>query len=289
LAELLSAHETEEGYSGAWLGARSVIGEERFDPNVMVHMPEGWSSFADLPNRKVTMDCLYHHPDDFSAFTVFSKDGKAKGTHCSRCNRTWWPREALIPVYDFTAFNKSLKDKLKTTARYFRKPTIRWGLNLNISPVGTGKTKALEDVLAAYPTVLVISHRRLLCNELSRRLNVVDYQDHPNSRALEFPRLVVCLDSLRKVAFDKITYKVVVLDESEQILKDFLGGTMEGRDPYDMFLLFQEVIRIADIVIAQDADLGWITYNTLGKLKVIAQARSPSRIKLGGGLGGLRG
>lgn len=267
LAELLTAPDIEEGYSAPWLGARSVIGEERFDPNVMVHTPEGWISFANLPNRKVRMDCLFHQPDDFSAFTVFSKDGKTKGTHCSRCNRTWWQCDALIPVYDFSAFNKSLKDKPKTTSRYFQKPTIRAGLNLNISPVGTGKTKALEDVLAAYPTVLVISHRRLLCNELSRRLNVVDYQDHPNSRLLEFPRLVVCLDSLRKVAFGKIKYKVVVLDESEQIFKHFLGGTMEGRDPYDMFLLFQEVILSADIVIAQDADLGWITYNTLGKLK----------------------
>ena len=60
---------------------------------------------------------------------------------------------------------------------------------------------------------------------------------------------------------------MVVLDESEQILKHFLGGTMENRDPHDMFLLFQEVIRSAEVVIAQDADLGWITYNTLGKLK----------------------
>ena len=200
LAELLTAHETDEEYSAAWLGSRSVVAEERFDPNMIVHTAKGSMPFASLPHQKVALSCPYHQPDtSYSAFTVTSKDGKSKGIHCSSCNKTWWPRNSLIPVYDFTGFNKSLKDRLKTTTRYFSKPTILPGLNLNISPKGTGKTKALEAVLAGYERVLVISHRRLLCNELSRRLNVVDYQDHPDQK-LKFPRLVVCLDSLRRVS-----------------------------------------------------------------------------------------
>ena len=95
---------------------------------------------------------------------------------------------------------------------------------------------------------------------------MVDYQEHPYG-SLDFKRLVVCVDFLRRVPVRRIKYPVVVLDESEQILKHFFGGTMEDRDPYGTFMLFSEIIRAAEIVIAQDADLGWITFNTLGRLK----------------------
>lgn len=137
-----------------------------------------------------------------------------------------------------------------------------------IVPFKSGPTDQIKSG-ASDPRVLVIGHRKALIGELCQRLGLRSYLDLKKSKGFyadqsRMRRLGVCVDSLAMVQGQK--YDVIVIDEVEQVLKHFLGGTV-GLKRQKIFDVLAELIASAKQVIALDADLGWLSFVTLNNLK----------------------
>lgn len=181
--------------------------------------------------------------------------------------------------------------------RYFTLHEIQPGVTFIKSPKGTGKTKYLADVLenVLYTSgsatlesfedhcdfedkeqqpiytnkrVLLIGHRQALIGDLCKRLGLNCYLDDPADNKADTryrkTRYGVCLDSLWKVQGCK--YDLVIIDEVEQVLSHFLSKTI-GHERLVIFDYFKCLIRQAKSVVSLDADLGWISFDTLTKLR----------------------
>lgn len=167
------------------------------------------------------------------------------------------------------------------------------GLTFIKSPKGSGKTtflkRALEKIIFTYKAatleafeenndpespsrfytnkrVLLIGHRQALIREMCQRLYLDCYLDLKASGNGRIPRFGVCLDSLSMAYQNEDTkYDVVIIDESEQVLSHFLSETI-GSERIRIFNMLQSLVSNADKVVALDADLGWITFNTISRL-----------------------
>ncbi len=176
--------------------------------------------------------------------------------------------------------------------RFLALNQIESGLTFVKSPKGTGKTsflkKALEKILYTFQSasleiyeenndpqsespfysnkkVLLIGHRQALIREMCQNLGLNCYLDTTESHSLR--RYGVCLDSMGLV-FNKgkaPQYDVVIIDESEQVLSHFLSETI-GNKRLEIFTQFEAILKQAKSVVALDADLDWITFNTITKL-----------------------
>ncbi|WP_218080906.1 plasmid replication protein, CyRepA1 family [Anthocerotibacter panamensis] len=126
------------------------------------------------------------------------------------------------------------------------------------SPVGTGKTQALIPLVQAAPCVLVITHRQSLAWQLARRLGITCYL----SGAYSSDKLVVCADSL--VNLNPSSYDLVILDESEQVLRHLCGITVRPRLD-EVLQTFLAVTTQAQHLICLDAHLGRLTVQTVNR------------------------
>jgi len=175
--------------------------------------------------------------------------------------------------------------------QYLKLTKINEGLTLIKSPKGSGKTtylsRALEKVISNFPSfedyenatfdnnnndvkiysnkrVLLIGHRQALIGDLCKRLGLNSYLDDKNFKrqANEHrkSRYGVCLDSLWKVKAEK--YDIIVIDEVEQVLGHFLSETI-GSSRERIFEIFTKLLQQTCKIVVLDADLGWITFNTL--------------------------
>jgi Origin of replication binding protein len=187
-----------------------------------------------------------------------------------------------------------------TADEYLRLDPIQDGLTLIKSPKGTGKTERLRSVLSKRDdstlligsrlpgmvdsitdtlrlaerlrsvlpkdeSTLLIGHRVALIRQSCKRLGLECYLDFDGP--LEMQRLGVCLDSLQRLQGSSLkTFKTIIIDESEQVLSHFLSETMERENRDAIFVIFSTLLRRAKRVIALDADLGWLTFETLTKL-----------------------
>jgi hypothetical protein len=187
-----------------------------------------------------------------------------------------------------------------TADEYLRLDRIQDGLTLIKSPKGTGKTERLKSVLSKRgdPTrligsrlplmvdsiqdklrlaerlrvlprdesILLIGHRVALIRQSCKRLDLECYLDFDGP--LEMQRLGVCLDSLQRLQSRGTVqrFKTIVIDESEQVLSHFLSDTMARENRDSIFVIFRTLLHGAKRVIALDADLGWLTFETLTKL-----------------------
>ena len=118
--------------------------------------------------------------------------------------------------------------------------------------------------------MILIGHRRALIRQSCERLGLNCYLDDRGPAR----RYGICLDSLLKVGPQQ-KYDIVVLDKSEQLLAHFLSGTLEkslggGRDR--LFVEFRRLVGSAKHVIALDADLGYVTVETISRLRAIGSA-----------------
>jgi hypothetical protein len=166
------------------------------------------------------------------------------------------------------------------------------GITFIKSPKGSGKTTFLSDairqVIVRFPTlmdmeldrdkdsgesyftnekVLLIGHRRALIGDLCAKLDLNCYLDDKKFRMGEINerqnRYGICLDSLEKLRY--VQYDIIVIDEVEQVLSHFLSDTI-GEKRQALFRLFCEKLKNAKKVVGLDADLGWVTFNTLTSL-----------------------
>lgn len=134
--------------------------------------------------------------------------------------------------------------------------TLNEGLQFIKSPKGTGKTHYLARVCGGNQRVLLIGHRVYLLHTIANRVGVYHYRtitDHYQS-INNYPRLAICVDSLKNLAPDNRDFDTVVIDESEQVLRHLRSDTFK-RSRAVVINAFAEVILRAKRIICLDADL----------------------------------
>ncbi len=140
------------------------------------------------------------------------------------------------------------------------------------APQETGKTHRLAELLSGSGLrVLVVTHRESLAKNLAARLRFECYQDYPAHMLRDIPRLVICFDSLQKLAIGGAlpSYDVLVLDESEQVLQHTTGRHIKRK--LQNFAALEHYLKTAPRIICADADAGRLTADTLKRF-------SPERV-----------
>ena len=127
------------------------------------------------------------------------------------------------------------------------------------SPMNSGKTFVLKDLIATAARVLVLVHRQSLAKEVARRLKVKCYLDI-RAPTLNQDKMVVCINSLHRV--DRTDFDLVVVEESEQLLRS-LANLPYGQRPNINHAMFRECISQARQVVALDAQMSNLTLNSL--------------------------
>ncbi|WP_398464438.1 plasmid replication protein, CyRepA1 family [Tardiphaga sp.] len=140
-------------------------------------------------------------------------------------------------------------------------------------------------------STLLIGHRIALIRQTCSRLGLECYLDFEGP--LTSKALGVCLDSLERLTWTEqvSTYKsesrenlfeTVVIDESEQVLSHFLSPLIDNSSRNAIFMIFCRLLRRAKRIITLDADLGWLTFETITKLaqRMDDSTRKPSSLYL---------
>jgi hypothetical protein len=194
----------------------------------------------------------------------------------------------------------------RTESQFLKLPEkLADGLVFIKSPKGTGKTAELARVInqgkranesterdlldilsdeseipdgrqrSQHGSTLLIGHRVALIRQTCKRLDLDCYLDFDGP--LKSKRLGICLDSLERLTWTQQvnTYKTetrenlfqtIIIDESEQVLSHFLSPLINSNTRHALFRIFCRLLRKARRVIALDADLGWLTFETITKL-----------------------
>ena len=285
-----SIHAREGGAGRTIRATRSAM---PIDPRQVIRLASGHAMPFSSIAPKTSVYCPFHADVHASAHVVVSQRG-VHGLRCSACASTYWPAGGAD---DFDFFNF---DRVARRAReYFDhhrgfesagilapttdtrvgllgcnititdgEPAPPWlmpGVTLIKSPKGSGKTESLKRLIADEKKILLVGHRRSLIAQSCKRLDFSCYLNETGTRST----VGVCLDSLKFIRDQhaQIGYDVVILDESEQVLAHFLSDTIDRHGALnEIFELFSSVVRKAKYVVALDADLGWVTLNTLARM-----------------------
>jgi len=133
------------------------------------------------------------------------------------------------------------------------------------SSYGTGKTYAINHILQQLnkkaKRVLFLCHRQLFSLDIKRRFpEFVSYLDiKDNTELINTDKLIISPESLHRLysSESKIKgYDLIILDESESVLNQFLSPTVQNDKVINFTSFYDEYIRRADKVIMLDADLG---------------------------------
>jgi hypothetical protein len=159
-------------------------------------------------------------------------------------------------------------------------------LRVSINPALIDKNEANDDSLfksgwqteevgrtikADRGSVLLIGHRISLIRQSCQRLGLDCYLDFEGG--IQSERVGICLDSLKRLrsrGTGPKRYRTVIIDESEQVLSHFFSDTIDAATREAIFVDFTSLLQRADRVVALDADLGWLTFETLSKLSQVA-------------------
>ncbi|MHC2531792.1 plasmid replication protein, CyRepA1 family [Bradyrhizobium diazoefficiens] len=289
-----SVGATDSGYS-------PTVSRLRIPPDQVVRLASGEPVSFSTVAPKTPICCPFHADTNASAFTVQSSRNNAVGIRCSTCRQTFWPGEA-DNTYDFRDFDKQIvgarnffeanqdmgaihdllfdqtcpRRKGLTAAHitatqdtFLRLPlTLPTGLLFVKSPKGTGKTEELRRTLREDAgSVLLIGHRVALIRQTCQRLSLDCYLDFEGTIASE--RVGICLDSLRRLRAQggrSRKFQTIIIDESQQVLSHFLSDTITAAEREQIFVDFTNLLKRAKRVIALDADLDWLTFETISKL-----------------------
>jgi Domain of unknown function (DUF3854)/Origin of replication binding protein len=136
------------------------------------------------------------------------------------------------------------------------------GLLVLASAKGTGKTKAIVNLVQDAPRVLALGHRIALMRNLCDRMELDYRSDVDEFRGQAFNadgvthRVGLCVDSLGKINPDEFVGAIVVIDEFMQVLHHLLMSqtcNQNGKRPALLARLGQ-IIRNASLVVLADAD-----------------------------------
>ena len=138
--------------------------------------------------------------------------------------------------------------------------TIKKGVNLIRSPIGTGKTQAVEALLNNNPnfSVLFTTHLISLVESGANRLGLASYNKCDGFDLQMERRLAICLNSLGKLTLEGPIprYDVLVIDEVEQVLSR-LTNPLENKTL--IFRVLKHLIENAKYVVCLDAHLSQST------------------------------
>ena len=132
------------------------------------------------------------------------------------------------------------------------------------SPYDTGKTTLLKTITPQYKSILFVSYRITLSENLLGGFS--DFEIYYN-RFME-DKIICQVDSLDKLTFG--SYDLIIIDESESILNHFSAGSLKNQK--DTFELFCSYLYNAKKIICLDGDLGNRTkkiISVFGKQKMI--------------------
>jgi hypothetical protein len=260
-----------------------------------------YSALADL-SALTPIFCPIHHDRNASAFVVKNQSG-VNGVHCRACKQSFWPaghsRPALLE-YDFFAhehhidtleyeedpmmhldesappeyWSNDLRQVQRRNQKYISNVPLTQGVTYLSSPKGTGKTALLKKLVAecraTTKSVLVIGHRQLLLGELARNLGLHFYKDKidysADTKDSKFEYLAICIDSmplLLNTARER--YDVIIIDESEQVFRHLVSQTLAANRRACYFQI-EFFVKYAQSVILSDADLGFLTINTVERM-----------------------
>lgn len=139
--------------------------------------------------------------------------------------------------------------------RYFSGIQLAPGWNLVKSDKGTGKTRAIAEILKeSKMSMLAVTHRVSLTHSISRDFGLACYNEAEVSASHVLrsqQRLGICYDSLHKIAGQ--TYDVVVLDEVTQLMRHVKSGSVKQK--FICLNVLRSILLNAKYIIAMDADL----------------------------------
>lgn len=259
---------------------------------------KSWVLLSDIQDkRSVHCPSPDHHDAHASAFVVKSRNG-SNGVHCSKCQETMWPVEYFLKkqrpynFFEVDRFFKNIEDaedfeeyeingsfpddgeeyyQVKRIvnaqeSRFLNEIPLQKGFVAIKSPKGTGKSHSLKRIVDACKSknlsVILFGHRQSLLEALSSDLGLDYYRDESLDRRVT-DHYAVCLDSIpTRIGKSKRTFDVVIIDESEQVLTHLTSDTLKSRRR-QCFLMLKHIIESAQTVIACDADLGFLTLETI--------------------------
>jgi hypothetical protein len=149
------------------------------------------------------------------------------------------------------------------------------GMLVLASAKGTGKTKAIVNLVQDAPRVIALGHRISLMRNLCDRMGLDYRSDLDEFRGQAFNpdgithRIGLCVDSLGKINPDEFAGGIVVIDEFMQVLHHLLLShtcNQNGKRPALLARLGQ-IIRVAKLVILADADAADIGINYFQTLR----------------------
>jgi hypothetical protein len=145
------------------------------------------------------------------------------------------------------------------------------------SSMGGGKSFSVRELIKQiiqtnpnarilYITCRVSQAEDFLKAAKESNLDFVSYLDRSSTKLENVNRLVIQLDSLHRLQPDSevpvAPYDLVVLDESESLLKHFSSTTLKGKRT-DIWQLFHTIVQQAKKVIVMDAHLGLRTHRII--------------------------
>ncbi len=160
-------------------------------------------------------------------------------------------------------FNKSNKETFNE--RYLPKTLeIKEGVSLIRSPIGTGKTQAIENLLKKESnlSVLFTTHLISLVESGAGRLGLTSY-NHCDAFDLQMEKkLAICLNSLGKLVTEGPipSYDVLVIDEVEQVLTRLTNNL--PNKPL-IFAVLKSLIENASYIVCLDAHLSASTVSLI--------------------------
>lgn len=143
------------------------------------------------------------------------------------------------------------------------------------SAKGTGKTKAIAQLVQQQPKVIALGHRIALMRNLCDRLGL-DYKGDLDKAEGRFfndwgytQLLGLCVDSLLSINPDQFQGGVLVIDEFMQVLRHLLMSQTcnQGGKRSALLERFQQIVRAAKWIIVADADAADIGILYLEKLR----------------------
>ena len=162
-------------------------------------------------------------------------------------------------------------------------------VNIIQSPCGTGKTNLIKNVLEekiiSNPEIriLVITFRRSLASKLSKDFGFESYLNLGHKRKIDFdiehPRLVISIESLRKILRESSTGqamplpRIFILDEYKSVIEHLVNTTTLSGESRKLFIeLFHSVctqdtltVLLADAYLTVERDLPLLTSLVDGK------------------------
>jgi hypothetical protein len=133
------------------------------------------------------------------------------------------------------------------------------------SPYGSGKTFAFKKLIPSFERILFITYRQSLADSLQEELNeLYNFEHYKNTQdnLMDCERLIIQLDSLHKIGGQSFlngyrfmeSYDLIVLDESEGLLRHFNAETLKNKE--ETFDILTDLCKESNKVLVLDGDLG---------------------------------